>query len=180
MSEVSLMDKYKRHCLGCDKDYFINPHYGVNYPGKYCSHKCYSDKRKGVRISPETEFKRIYELVEVKCACGNLINTSRLHDNRGKYCSKSCQYKFGMAKDQKHHGWKGSEVGYSALHSWIARKLGKPNECSNCGFTSDNSRQFNWANLSHEYKRDLDDWARLCGSCHRKYDMGSIELCVLV
>lgn len=58
MSNPTPDDRYKRHCLGCNKDYYINPHYGVNYPGKYCSHKCYTDSRKGVRISPETEFKK--------------------------------------------------------------------------------------------------------------------------
>lgn len=53
-----MKDKYKRTCHQCDKVYFINPHYGVNYPGKYCNRTCYFKARKGVRVSPKTEFKK--------------------------------------------------------------------------------------------------------------------------
>lgn len=63
-----------------------------------------------------------------------------------------------------------SVIGYRAIHLWVERKLGKPKLCSECSFTSDNGRQFHWANLSGEYKRNLSDWKRLCVSCHRKMD----------
>lgn len=52
------MNKYDRECQQCGATYQINPHYGVNYPGKYCNRTCYFKARKGVRISPETEFKK--------------------------------------------------------------------------------------------------------------------------
>lgn len=72
--------------------------------------------------------------------------------------------------------WKGDEVSYGGLHAWVRRKRGNPKECARCGFTSDNTFQFHWANVSHEYKRDLSDWARLCVSCHREYDLGKLTV----
>lgn len=72
-------------------------------------------------------------------------------------------------QNELHPLWK-EKVGYHALHSWVIRKLGNPNKCSECGLTSLNSRRFHWANISHEYKRDLKDWKRMCVKCHFIYD----------
>lgn len=69
-------------------------------------------------------------------------------------------------KGQDHPRWKGDNVGYHALHSWIRRCLGKLSKCSQCGTTQ--AKRFEWANISGKYKRDLLDWRRLCVSCHRK------------
>lgn len=77
--------------------------------------------------------------------------------------------------DEKHPLWKGDSVSYSPLHSWVSRKLGKPKECSDCGFASDNGRQFHWANISGQYLRDLEDWERLCARCHFKKDKIAIR-----
>lgn len=71
-------------------------------------------------------------------------------------------------RGENHYLWKGSEVGYGALHSWIYRQLGKPTFCSHC--KSKDARKFEWANKSGQYKRELDDWVRLCTSCHRLFD----------
>lgn len=66
----------------------------------------------------------------------------------------------------KNYKWKGDEVGYSAVHSWIYRKLGKASECSNCHTKID----IQWANISGEYKRRVCDWKQLCIVCHRAFD----------
>lgn len=105
-------------------------------------------------------------------------NISEAH--RGKKLSKVHAKKFGKkwlgVKEENHPSWKGDDVGYRALHHWVIKHLGQPSECSNCGFASQNSRQFNWANISHEYRRDLNDWVRLCISCHNKYDRNTLTL----
>lgn len=62
--------------------------------------------------------------------------------------------------------WKGDAVGYSALHAWVRRVKGAPCVCERCGTTE--GKRYEWANKSREYRRDLDDWERLCVSCHRK------------
>ena len=71
-------------------------------------------------------------------------------------------------KDGKSNSWKGDNVSYSALHTWIRNKLGRPSLCEHCKTTT--AKKYEWANKSHQYKRDLSDWIRLCTSCHIKYD----------
>ncbi len=76
-------------------------------------------------------------------------------------------------KGHKPWNWKGDDVGYASLHSWVRRHKGKPNDCKKCG--KDKSR-YEWANISREYKRDLDDWVSLCTSCHQYADYHKLDL----
>ncbi len=69
-------------------------------------------------------------------------------------------------KEEKSARWKGDEIGYSGLHVWVKSSLGKPVGCSN-GSTH-KAKRFVWANISGEYKRDLNDWQQLCNSCNKK------------
>lgn len=55
---------------------------------------------------------------------------------------------------------------YNSLHSWVRRKKGKPLKCCNCG----SDKYVQWANKSHEYKRDINDFFELCRKCHVAYD----------
>lgn len=64
--------------------------------------------------------------------------------------------------------WKGDAVGYDALHDWVRRQLGNPQKCEHCGTCK--KKMYHWANKSGDYKRELDDWIRLCVPCHSKYD----------
>lgn len=66
--------------------------------------------------------------------------------------------------------WKGSEVGYRALHRWVENHLGKPEKCDHCQRTNLKGHDIHWANKSNEYHRDLMDWIRLCALCHKKFD----------
>jgi len=68
--------------------------------------------------------------------------------------------------------WKGNDVGYDGLHRWVSRHLGKPDTCENCGVNGLSGKKIHWANKDHEYKRNLEDWLRLCASCHVAYDRG--------
>ena len=78
--------------------------------------------------------------------------------------------------EEKNPTWKGDKVGYRGLHIWVENKLGKPCKCENCNMVSKNSRMFHWANISRNYKRDLNDWKRLCARCHKAFDLGKIKL----
>lgn len=79
----------------------------------------------------------------------------------------------GVLSAQKHEttppNWKGDKVGYSALHEWVKRMLGKPRFCEHCKRTD--KIKYEWANKSHSYRRDVNDWVRLCTLCHHKYDL---------
>jgi len=52
---------------------------------------------------------------------------------------------------------------------WIVREKGRPKKCEPCGTTK--KRKYEWANVDHKYRRDLNDYIRMCTSCHRKYDI---------
>lgn len=64
--------------------------------------------------------------------------------------------------------------GYRNLHYWVERQLGKPEICEHCGKIERRSRFIDWANKSGEYKRNINDWLRLCRSCHSLYDYGNM------
>jgi hypothetical protein len=68
-------------------------------------------------------------------------------------------------KGKKSKRWKGDNVGYYALHTWIARELGKASYCSRN--ITHKSPRYHWANISGEYKRDLNDYEQVCPSCNR-------------
>ena len=75
----------------------------------------------------------------------------------------------------KHPLWEGDKVGYFALHAWLNRNKGKANKCESKNCLSKNPKKFEWANISGEYKRDLDDYESLCIKCHRAKDLGGLR-----
>lgn len=93
----------------------------------------------------------------------------------GKKVTEQGRINIGLAAKSKRVGsengiWKGESVGYGALHDWVKRWRGKADKCMVNDPTC--KGRFEWANISHEYKRDLNDWMSLCKSHHTRYDMG--------
>lgn len=64
--------------------------------------------------------------------------------------------------------WKGTRAGYHAFHKRVQAIRGRPSLCEQCG-KSDPSMAYQWANLTGRY-HDIEDYKRMCVSCHRKYD----------
>ncbi|MDB5445673.1 MAG: hypothetical protein JWQ97_990 [Phenylobacterium sp.] len=64
--------------------------------------------------------------------------------------------------------WKGPAAGYQAKHLRVQTLRGAPQQCEQCG-TRDPAKTYDWANLTGNYD-DPNDFARMCRSCHRKYD----------
>ena len=104
-------------------------------------------------------------------------------ENVRKFCSVKCSNKWKVGKPsgakgtkkpsitgENHYAWKGDDVGYGSLHSWIIRELGKPDTCEMCKKTGLTGNKIQWASKSRKYKRDLDDWIRLCSKCHSIHD----------
>jgi hypothetical protein len=60
------------------------------------------------------------------------------------------------------------DVGKRAIHLWVEKWKGRPQECEMCGNTKAN--KYEWANVDHTYKRILEDYIRMCSPCHGKYD----------
>lgn len=97
-----------------------------------------------------------------------LANSTSL---KGRKFSEEHKKNIGLSRrNQNHHFWKGDDAGYRAKHIWVETRLGKPDYCEHCKRTDLPHRNYNWANISGEYKRDLLDWIRLCKKCHEKYD----------
>lgn len=94
---------------------------------------------------------------------------------KGKHFSKEHKEKIrkriiasGAHKEDMQAMWKGDNVGYVGLHNWVRKWKGTPSLCENCGTTE--AKKFEWANVDHKYNRILEDYIRMCTSCHRKYD----------
>jgi hypothetical protein len=66
--------------------------------------------------------------------------------------------------------WSGDNPTYGALHQWIRKKLGRSMKCEKCGKIETSYKKMHWANRSGKYLRDLNDWIRLCVSCHKIFD----------
>lgn len=125
--------------------------------------------------------------------CGKKKHYSPSHIPKRAFCSRKCyskirnkelskagsdtrikgneNYKKTYHYGPKHHGWKGSKVGYRGLHRWLQKELGKPDRCKSCGKIDSRPRMIQWANIDQKYRRILTDYIPLCGSCHKNYDM---------
>lgn len=128
--------------------------------------KCKSCTKKDNKVSNGIH-KRICSI------CFRKFNTTQSEINKGggKCCSMKCRNLFLKAntpREEKHWSWAGENVGRGGLHSWVERHRGKPRKCEHCHKTT--AKQYDWANVSGEYKRKLDDFIRLCRACHAKYD----------
>ena len=76
-----------------------------------------------------------------------------------------------IKRDQRgprNSSWRGDNATYKALHYRVYSERGNPRECSRCGHSDPESR-YEWANLTGNYS-DVNDYERMCVSCHRRYD----------
>lgn len=73
---------------------------------------------------------------------------------------------FRINTPSKNGMYKGDEASYSAFHKRVVAERGKPQLCDECGETEG---RIEWSNLSGNYT-DVNDYARLCVSCHKRLD----------
>ena len=72
--------------------------------------------------------------------------------------------------------WKGDDIAYRGVHKWVARHKERTGVCQHCGRRpkpTPGGRKKNvtsFANISGEYRRDLDDYIELCEICHKSFD----------
>lgn len=79
-------------------------------------------------------------------------------------------FKKGENVGPDHPRWKGEEVGYRDLHSWVVKWKGNPEICEKCGRDGLSGHAVHCSNVDHKYRRVLDDYIRLCVKCHWEYD----------
>jgi hypothetical protein len=110
---------------------------------------------------------------DITCPCGVQFHARPSDIVKGKrYCSRACYHTFGIGPS--HPDWRGDAVSYAGMHMWITRLKGRPERCEFCGKTEG---RLEWANVSHEYRREADDWMGLCVPCHRHYDCYARPTC---
>ena len=122
------------------------------------------------------------------CDCGNDVVTQGIYLTVGLKKSCGCLKKEASANNlrkynvnhrrEKHYSWKGDDVGYRALHVWVRKELGIPKKCAKCGAAEVKKKRTNiqYANISKEYLRNVNDWIALCVSCHRNADINKVNL----
>ena len=75
--------------------------------------------------------------------------------------------RMSIANSNSRNGmWKGEKAGCITIHQWVRKKLPKPSLCQICG----ESPPYDLASISHDYKRNLNDWTWLCRKCHMVTD----------
>lgn len=62
--------------------------------------------------------------------------------------------------------WKGSNVGYGKLHTWVRLHLPEPSLCQYCHKV----KPYDLANVTGIYDRDFTNWLYLCRKCHMLSD----------
>lgn len=127
-----------------------------------------SISNKGKKLSEEHKNKISKSKIGTKVTWGDKISKTlqgrEFTKEHKKHISEGLIKQFNISNELK----------YQRIHKHIRNTLGKPSKCENCGTTE--SKVFDWANISHKYKYDLNDWIRLCRSCHVKYDKHNIVL----
>lgn len=133
-----------KQCLRCDKDFKTDAYRVKIGRGRYCSRDCYW-------TAPERLEK---------------CRQNMSGENNPYYGLKGNLHPRFKEKDKR---YKGDEVSYNVLHKWINRNKPYTGFCEHCGIT-EAGRRLDAANISGEYKRDINDYKWLCIRCHRKFD----------
>ena len=87
--------------------------------------------------------------------------------NHSKKC-RTCSNK--SRTSNKNPTWKGDKVRYKALHHWVRRHKPKSEVCECCDQKPTSKRGLDLANISQQYKRDINDYEWLCRKCHMTKD----------
>jgi hypothetical protein len=135
-------------CKYCGKVYNGPP----NWKGRqYCSQDC--------RNKDHTQ--------KVICPCGKEFTAIKA---RGlvKYCSMECygKYSASLKINSKNPQWVGDLIKPRPLHNWVRRRKLKPEFCEECK----SEKPYDLANISGNYKRDINDFRWLCRRCHMLSD----------
>jgi hypothetical protein len=151
-------------CSRCSNKFYVIPSAEKLGFNQFCSRKCKNPPlfkvcricRKEFRIKPSYYYKRFTcsrNCFQIDCKTRNKY---WLNKKRPEMIGKN------------NWKWKGDKVGYGGLHMWIKGQKGKPLFCKMKDITCQG--KFEWANISHTYKRDIEDFMSLCKSHHARYD----------
>jgi spore germination protein YaaH len=150
--QKGIINKIKVVCKTCQNDFYVWPSDRKRGRSVYCSKKCLYN-----RIFTKKDREKL-----------SLINKGRKWKEETR--EKRMKSLKGINKGARAWNWKAGKVKYRALHSWVQRTLGNPKKCEHCGKVFLKTYQIDWANVDHKYRRNSNDWIRLCRRCHANYD----------
>jgi len=160
-------------CLNCSKDFTtILSRIKLGW-GKFCSRSCqqfFQWRQKEYRENMILKHKGQISGMKGKHHTKEAKEKNRLAHLGIKYSLKSIRQGASKRMGKLNNKWKGDKVSYRSLHKWVERHLGKSDTCEECGIKNFIGHQIHWANINHEYKRNLTDWRRLCTKCHGIFD----------
>jgi len=143
-----------KKCKVCDKKFYIYL-CELSRNRQYCSSKCY-----GLDPTFDRGYNRGKKLPK------EWVENVRKARIGKKLSKKACENIRRAKLGKLNPMWKGDEVGYGPLHSWIKRHKKKPLFCEECG----QYPPYDLANISGKYKRDVNDFKWVCRRCHMKED----------
>jgi hypothetical protein len=120
-----------------------------------------SEKKHGKYIGKNHPFYGKHHTVETKKKIGLIHKGKKISDEHRK---KVSEFMTGRRCNENNPSWKGNNASYKALHQWVRRHKHKPELCEICN----NKTPYDTANISGEYKRDVNDYQWLCRACHFK------------
>lgn len=149
----------KKICILCKKEFYVFPK--RKNKAKFCSQSCSSKYRwkndKKFRnnfIQRMTGENNPMKNPEIAKKIGKINKGRKRDDLKEKY------------KKEGNPNWKGKDVGYWGVHMWARRHKPKPKFCEKCK----KKPSYELANISGEYKRDINDFEWLCRKCHMESD----------
>jgi len=149
------------NCLQCGKEN-TRPGKNTKTPPKFCDKRCHGDYLRDHSTDPDRVAQRIAmnEVFREKLKTGwhPMIG---IVANDNQRAGLAIGWALGAAKN------KGDLASYPAIHHWIRKQKGRAKECERCG---ESVKLVQWANVSGEYYRDVDDYIALCRSCHWAFD----------
>ncbi len=90
---------------------------------------------------------------------------TNLRNNKGQWAKGRPNFyppnKKGINLGEKNGMWKGNKASYRSLHYWLELHKEK-SICENCKI----NKAHDFANISGQYKRDVNDYKCLCRKCH--------------
>jgi hypothetical protein len=148
---------------------YLNSHQRIGIPHTSKSLEKMRLIKIGKKASEETK-KKMRSAIKEKFTNGtmkpNLWNKGLTKETDERVARNAKAISKSAPRGEQHRLWKGNDVRYRALHSWIVKTKPKTEVCEQCN----GLKKLVVANISGKYLRDPDDYKWLCYKCHARYD----------
>ena len=103
--------------------------------------------------------------------------------SKGYHHTKEAKNKISLSKlgksrpditGENNINWKEDLYSVDAVHKWLKHIKGSASKCSLNKLHV--STKYEWCNLDHKYRRNINDYIELCHHCHVLYDHGKIKI----